>query len=605
MRKKVPKELLISLCAALVITLLAAGGALRRADKWVQDALFQRPGITSPDIVLVEIDDQSLNELGPYQTWTREITARALEALAADPQNLPAVVAVDTLFAGGRTPQEDARLAEAARKLNTVTASVADFGTTYDMSEGGVLAVNSHAVLRYEEPYPALREASVQGHINEIYDQDGIMRHGMLYVDVPDDSGQSRRVYSMAYEAARLFLGGTVPLPPTDARGRFYIPFTGEPGDFSDGISFVSLVRGEVPPAELAGKIVLIGPYAVGLQDAYYTPADRARQMYGVELQANVIQSLLEGSFKQEAADLPQLAVLFALSFGLMLLFQRLRLPAAGLAGLGAAAAGIGVPVLLYSAGWVTHPLWLPFAVLLLYGTAVVLHYGRAVLARQQVTRTFERYVAPEIVQEILKEGTDSLRLGGAVSDITVLFVDIRGFTTMSERLSPERVVWILNQYLAMTSDCVERRHGTLDKFVGDATMAFWGAPVPCADPVGLAAETAFDILRGAEELSARLKEEIGEELRVGIGVHTGPAIVGNMGSERRMDYTAIGDTVNTAARLESNAPGGTVYISRAVADALGDRAETESLGGSVRLKGKAEGFEVLILKSLKPGRPG
>ena len=119
-----------------------------------------------------------------------------------------------------------------------------------------------------------------------------------------------------------------------------------------------------------------------------------------------------------------------------------------------------------------------------------------------------------------------------------------------------------------------------------------------------LACLAAEDIVRGAKELSEELRRERGEELKVGVGVHFGPAVVGNMGSERRMDYTAIGDTVNTAARLEANAPGGTIYISRAVADALGERAVVRSLGGSVRLKGKAEGFEVLTLEALRGEEP-
>ena len=147
-----------------------------------------------------------------------------------------------------------------------------------------------------------------------------------------------------------------------------------------------------------------------------------------------------------------------------------------------------------------------------------------------------------------------------------------------------------------MTSSCIENNQGTLDKFVGDATMAFWGAPLPVEDPVYLAAKTALDIVEGAKALSEQLKEEINEELNVGVGVHFGPAVVGNMGSVKHMDYTAIGDTVNTSARLEANAPGGTVYISRAVADRLEGRMSFESLGDSVKLKGKAEGFEVLRL---------
>ena len=257
---------------------------------------------------------------------------------------------------------------------------------------------------------------------------------------------------------------------------------------------------------------------------------------------------------------------------------------------------GIGSSMLLYSAGYITHVLWFPMGIIVLFIITVAGNYIRAAIARQNVTRTFERYVAPSIVGEILKEGTENLKLGGKLCDIAVLFVDIRGFTTMSERLSPEEVVNILNQYLTMTASCIEKNNGTLDKFVGDATMAFWGAPLPQEDPVMAAAKTALDIIDGAKELSKKLKEEINEELNVGVGVHFGPAVVGNMGSEKRMDYTAIGDTVNTAARLEANAPGGTVYISRSVAEKLGDRMKYESLGDTIRLKGKAEGFEVLKL---------
>lgn len=600
MKRETAKNLLIALVSALVITLIAGTGTLRRLDKWVQDALYQRPGATSPDIVIIGIDEAALEELGPFNTWDRNVMASALEALAADPEAQPAVVAIDTLYAGETTPDADARLAEAAGRLKVViTATAAEFGTAYHPLEQGGVTVDTYAVLDYEEPYAALKAVTEQGHINAMYDQDGVMRHGVLYVDVPRPDGTTERVYSMACMAARRYLGD-VAMPQSDQRGQFYIPYSGAPGDFYDNISIAALLRGEVPSGYFAGKIVLIGPYAVGLQDAYYTPVDQARQMYGVEIQANVIQSFLENNFKTELPDVPQLLVLFVLCFGAMLLFLHLPMGAAAGAAAALIAAGIAGAFALYHMGWVTHPVWLPVAALTLFVAAVARHYTLAALARQQVTRTFERYVGPEIVQEILREGTDSLKLGGTLRHIAVLFVDIRGFTTMSERLSPEEVVTILNQYLAMTSSCVEKNRGTLDKFVGDATMAFWGAPLPMEDPIYHAARAAMDIVAGADALSRKLARESGETLRVGVGVHFGPAVVGNMGSEHRMDYTAIGDTVNTAARLEANAPGGTVYISRAVADALGARATVRSLGGSVKLKGKAEGFEVLVLEALE-----
>ena len=606
MKMKNGKLLLYALIAAVLITALAGFNVLRRLDKWTQDALFQRPGATSPTILIIGIDEEALTEIGPYSTWDRNIVARALEILAEDPATQPAVVAIDTLYAGESDPAADARLAAGAEKLGcVVTASVADFGTTYAESAEGGLDVDSYSILQYEQPYAALRAVTTQGHINAMYDADGVMRHGVLYVDVPAsaaDDGVSRRVYSMAFETARKYLeqrGETIQEPYTDRRGHFYIPFSGALGDFYDGVSIADLLRGDVDRSYFAGKIVFIGPYAVGLQDAYFTPINRAEQMYGVELQANVVQSFLDGNLKREMSDLPQLILLFLLSFGAMYVFLRGKLGKTVWVGLGLIVLGLGGSLLLYALGWVTHPIWIPVAALLLYIVSVVRHYILAAMDRARVTRTFERYVAPEIVQEILKEGTDSLHLGGNLCEIAVLFVDVRGFTTMSERLQPEQVVFILNRYLGMTSSCVEQNHGTLDKFVGDATMAFWGAPLPMEDPVYYAAKTAMDIVRGSEELSRQLKEEIGEELHVGVGVHYGPAVVGNMGSERRMDYTAIGDTVNTAARLEANAPGSTVFISRAVADLLGDRAKTTSLGGTIRLKGKAEGFEILTLDEL------
>ena len=598
--KTARKNLLIALAAALAVTLIAGAGVLRRLDKWVQDRLFQQQNITSSDIVIIGITEKDLAEFGPYHSWSRNIMASALETLAADPNHLPAVVAVDTLYAGETDPDADTRLAHAAESLPAVvTAAMAEFGIDYEKADTGGVSAHPYVVLNFETAYEALRAVTQTGHINAMYDADGILRHSILYLDVQG----GERVYSMAFETARLFLaqqGKTIQYPPTDKRGHFYVPYTRKSGSFSDGFSLSDLLSGTLSTGDYAGKIVLIGPYATALQDAYYTPISRSEQMYGVEVQANVIQSLLESNFKQETPEAPQLAVLFALSFGAALLFLNRKLKETAWAAAALIIAGPLAAWALYAFGFVTHVVWLSVSALALFILAVVRHYVMAALERQRVTRTFERYVAPEIVQEILKEGTDELKLGGSLRSIAVLFVDIRGFTAMSERLPPEKVVFILNQYLAVTSGCVEKNRGTLDKFVGDATMAFWGAPMPAEDPVYAAAKTALEIVRETQVLSAKLKSEIGEELRVGAGVHCGPAVVGNMGSERRMDYTAIGDTVNTAARLEANAPGGTVYISRAAADALGSRASVTSLGGTVRLKGKAEGFEVLILNHLE-----
>ena len=178
--------------------------------------------------------------------------------------------------------------------------------------------------------------------------------------------------------------------------------------------------------------------------------------------------------------------------------------------------------------------------------------------------------------------------VGGRVVNIAVLFVDIRGFTTMSEKLTPSEVVEILNQYLTLIADCIMRNGGTLDKFIGDAAMAFWGAPLPQEDYVMKAVRAAEDMRQGSDELSKVLMEKYGRTVSFGIGVHVGDAVVGNIGSPQRMDYTAIGDTVNTASRLEGKAMAREILISEQVYEALKDRIRVTEKG-MIPLKGKAK----------------
>jgi adenylate cyclase len=208
----------------------------------------------------------------------------------------------------------------------------------------------------------------------------------------------------------------------------------------------------------------------------------------------------------------------------------------------------------------------------------------------------FKKYVAPQIVEEISKQGDFSIKLGGENRDIAVLFVDIRGFTTMSEALEPEQVVAILNEYLALTTKSIFDNLGTLDKFVGDATMAVFNAPFDLPDYEYKAVCAAMDIVKGGEELEKVLFEKYGRSVGFGVGVHCGPAVVGNVGCDVRMDYTAIGDTVNTSARLEANAKKGQVLISDVLYERLKGRIRVNEIG-VIPLKGKSNGvnvFEVL-----------
>ena len=603
MVKKTYQKALIILTIAFIYALVTYLGLFNRIDKWIQDYVFQQPKAVTGNVVVIGIDDDSLEELGAYNTWDRGNMAAALSELAQDKDNLPAVVAIDTLYTGTTAAKQDDSLVSAVAGLpKVITATAGVFGSQYIQNDDGKTDLAEHRVITYNEPYEALKNVSVQGHINAMYDLDGVLRHALLYIDVPKENGDTQRVFSMAYEAARAYQeqnGKTLLLPRTDSRGHYYLSYSAIPGTYDDGYNIADLIRGDVPSDYYAGKIVLIGPYSVGLQDEYFTTIDRARKMYGVEVQANAIEAFLRHDYKFEMSDELQALITLLLCAALLSLFLKLKLVPSGIIMTVIGAATFAGAYVFYDNGLIVHPLWFPLGTLVMYVVAVGIKYFRSAIEKMKITRTFERYVAPEIVDEILKEGVDNLSLGGKTCDIAVLFVDVRGFTTMSEHLSPEKVVYVLNKYLTMASDCVERNKGTLDKFVGDAMMAFWGAPIPQENAVYNSVKTAMEIIDGASKVSNELKEEIGVELQVGIGINYGPAVVGNMGAEKHMDYTAIGDTVNTAARLESNAPAGTLYVSRAVADRLGSKIRYTSLGSSIRLKGKAEGFEVLKVEEL------
>ena len=381
---------LYPLLAALLATAVIGMGALQRVDKWAQDRFCQHRGVTSGDIIIIGIDEDALAELGPYNTWDRNVMASALEALAVDPDNLPAVVAVDVLYAGESSAQADARLAEAASALDCViTATMAVYGENIVWENGHAVSLSADAVIGYDQPFAALRDATTQGHINAMIDRDGVLRHALLYVEPGGE-----RVYSMASQAARVFLekrGEALSLPPVNAKGHFYVPFTGLPGDYYDGVSIASLIAGRIPAGYWANKIVLIGPYATALQDAYFTTIDKGEQMYGVEFQANVIQSLLERNFKREVSDLPQLIALFVLSAAAMALFLRMKVgPGGGLCA-GLIALGVAAAPLLYRAALIVHPLWLPASALALYIVSVVVHYVRAAKERQALALEKER----------------------------------------------------------------------------------------------------------------------------------------------------------------------------------------------------------------------
>ena len=389
-------KILLPLAAALAVIVMIAAGMLHRLDRWAQDWLYQQRGTPSGEIIIIGIDEETLSELGPYGPSYRAVMAYALDRLASDPEKRPAAVAVDVLYEGESGTAADGQLAAAAEKLgNVITASMAEYGEVITWENSHAVERNAAAVVNYVEPFEALRSVTEQGHINAMSDRDGILRHALLYVRNPD----GEQVLSMAATTAKRYLearGQTFTLPSVNAAGHYYVPFTGKPGDYDDGYSVYRLIMGQIPADAWAGKIVLVGPYAAALQDSYFTAASKATPMFGVEYQANVIQSLLEGKLKTEAPDSIQLwgTAVLLIAAAYLFFLKKIRIGGAICAGL--VFLGFGGAYLFYLAGWVTHVLWLPVGAVALYLAALIYHYILAARERRALMLEKER-IATEL----------------------------------------------------------------------------------------------------------------------------------------------------------------------------------------------------------------
>ncbi len=572
----------------LLTAVLAAGGRVTGLfplfENLLQDSLYQHTGAVSPNIFVIGIDEETLSELGPFETWSRAGCAMLIQALTGDPGNAPAVIGLDIGFYGEKDPVGDARLADACRAAgNVVVAASATFGMVLaETPDGGHTA--RLEVVTLETPYPALSDAVAYGHTNVNLDADGVVRSALGALSYQEDT-----VPSFA-EMLYLAYTGKASSMAESKTGEWRIAFSGAPyayyGPAGAGASFVRVLRGEYPAAAFRGAVVLIGAYASGMMDAYDTPVSHGTRMHGVEIHANLLEAMLNNKVIRTLplwAELLLCAVLWAVALFLLLrLRPLLSLPRALLLTGGYALVGY-----LLSFSGLFLPLAMPVSGL---AALIVLCLSRAyVIAwrdKRRLIAGFSRYLPPEVARSVAEHGEDALRLGGAKRDIAVLFVDIRGFTPLSERMSPEALVSLLNRYLHLTTSCVFRQGGAVDKFIGDATMALFNAPQTLPDYTFHAVCAAHEMVQKSAELNRELAAEGFDGIGFGVGIHTGEAVVGNIGTTFRMDYTAIGDTVNTAARLEGQAKAGEVIISEAVYEQVKDRVECTYMG-TRQLKGK------------------
>lgn len=588
--RKMLKKIAAVLAAGVAAFAVTASGVTAAADKYVEDILYHRPGTADSRIRIIRIDDRSMNALGDISGWDRGIYAQLVETLCVSDEVRPAVIGFDVLFGGEKDEQGDERFANACSDAgNVVCAFSYVFTKELVTDRNGELAVNSLSVVDRTEPYPALKSATSQGFANALMDNDdGVIRSSFLWYDengtkVP---GFSAAVYEKFTGKSPVYDGSIFPF-------RYSTGVSGY-----ENVSLIDVLDGTVPPQVFSGCIVLVGAYAAGMMDSYYVPVDRSQQMYGVEIHANVIQALLEG---KGLCPLPRwLDGLLAALLTMLLVIACSRMSVVKAVLVSAAAAGLrlGAGALLFGNGYSGSTVVFPVIAVVTAVYFTGLHYYRANSAKRSIEKAFSKYVAPQVVKEIASTGTYELKLGGENRDIAVLFVDIRGFTPLSESLEPEQVVDILNSYLELTTNCIFSHGGTLDKFIGDATMAVFNAPFDTEDYVYRAVLTALDIVAGGERIEKTFIERYGKHVGFGVGVNCGPAVVGNIGCDFRMDYTAIGDTVNTAARLEANAPRGKVYISDKVYERLKGRITAEEVG-EIPLKGKSKSVMVYSVTGL------
>ncbi|UCG14358.1 MAG: adenylate/guanylate cyclase domain-containing protein [Deltaproteobacteria bacterium] len=456
------------------------------------------------------------------------------------------------------------------------------------------------------------------GYYNIFPDIDGTVRWIPLVIRYQD------RFYpALSLEAVRAYVGN-IPLKirvadygietiqlgpvtiPTDELGRLLINFRGAPHSFPH-YSVADILAGRTPPGAFKDRMVFVGSTALGIYDLRVTPFSSVYP--GLEVHANAADNILKQTFlfRPGWASFFDLAaiLLMGLVTGFVLPWLR-ALYSIILIGV------LFVGYLLVSQSlFVSDGIWLnavyPLLTTVVVYTAVTLYrYIVEEREKKKIRGAFSFYVTPSVVNEMLKN-PDKLKLGGDKKELTVLFSDIRGFTTLAEEMAPEALVHLLNEYLTEMTDVVFEFDGLLDKYIGDAIMAVFGAPLEQRDHAVRACRTALNMLRRLATIQIRWEKEGAPRLDIGIGINTGPMVVGNMGSERRFDYTVIGDAVNLASRLEgiNKEYGSKVVISEFTYEQVKEDFFCRELD-AVRVKGKARPvkiFELLALRSESDSR--
>jgi adenylate cyclase len=623
--------------------------ALRELETTIFDLQLRLRGPLppGPDIAMVMVDEKSLRALGRWPL-SRELYAELVDRLREAGAR---VVAFDILFAERETAGDLAGVVEGVARLldrselEGVASALRQRAGGADARFAAAVAAHGRVVLpltfRFQADAPAgeplpqgtayanvragAREARLPlrptgavlpiaplaeaaaglGHAVLAFDVDGaprfdypVLEHDFDYV--PSAAIRIVQLFrGVAWDEVRVELGRGIGIGgdfvPTDAAMRLAVNYRGPAGTYP-GHSFVDVLEGRVPSEALRGRIVLVGANLFGARDLVATPFTSV--LPGVERLATIVDSLLQREHLRRPTEAPlgeALAIIVA-AFALGLAVAHLPVWLSALAALATMAALFAASHFLL----VGEGLWffvvLPMAATVaIYLAAALYRHGLLDRDHRQVRAAFARYLAPKMIERLLAR-PDGLRLGGELRELSVLFCDIRNSTGLGESLDPERLTRVLNAILTPLSDVVLEHNGTIAKFTGDGFLAFWNAPLAEPRHAELAARAALALGAAVPRINAALAEDLPFPLQIGIAVNTGPAVVGNFGTARRFDYSAMGDAVNVAARLQDETK------TYGIAIALG-AATVEKLPGFatlpidlVRVRGRARPVELNAL---------
>lgn len=583
-----------NVAAVMLAVAIMTLGLLRTLEYSFYDYVLDATNNGQPheDILVVTIDEWSIEALGRWP-WSRDVHAALIETMN-QPGHEPKVIAFDMLFDTYTDPEVDGYVAETlSRYDNVILPSVG-------IMESGLsrftTVTRGELIQPYQmvHPIPEFYEVSQHAHINAIVDRDGIIRRAWLQLQTPE----GEVIDSLAFKAVKMYGADIDHYLAYDDQTEIYINFEAESYDF-ESVSYIDVLTGEIPPENFRDRIVLVGFTAVGLssEDSGAVPIESGMPL--VYAHANIINQLLHNTYISYAPEWMQfvlgilvMALIVFATWRLKTVFSLSILVVIALALAG------GQYVLFAQRDIFFNTIDAIAFMLLTYIINISIKAYFETKHKNFITRQFGRYISPDLVRQIAKSEED-VPLGGINKELSILFLDIRGFTTLSEKLRPEEVVDLLNTMFDLITEKALENRGTIDKFIGDAAMILFNAPLDVPNHEYFAVKTGYDIQKGMERVRAEVLEKYGVTISIGIGINTGEVVVGNIGSYLRVDYTAIGDNVNIASRIESNTVANQILVSETTYERTKDYFEYNCIGERM-MKGKTVPVKLYEVVGLK-----